>query len=281
VQVKQTQHSIVSGQFRTHLVEAGQEGAAVLFLIHDGGLGADSKVSWNDVITELQSDFHIFAIDLYGFGQSDMLFHFGRRPYESHIEQIADVVRAIGIKAAHFVGTSYGGSVVLRAAAQSPRPWPMLSGVSVSGTGGVYRHEHGKRLLATTEPKRESLREFVKLLVSDDWSAIELNVEQRMQNAVRPGHWEALAAPRLRSPIDRHVSGETDRYPASLADCDVPLLLVEGAHDVLLEDDWAQRIAKHASLGRALRIDASHSPNLDNPSLIAEVLREFVRGIES
>lgn len=268
-------HRIRCGRFETYFMEAGRVGRPILFLIHDGGLGADANVSWDPVIRELHADYHIFAIDLYGFGRSDMLFHFGRRPYESHIEQIADVSQALGIKAAHYIGTSYGGSVVLRAA-ESAFSWPMLSGMSISGTGGVFRHEDGKRRLAETEPNEASLRRFLQLIVREDWPGIEDNVQQRLQNALQPGHWEALAAPRLRSPCGRAASSAVDSYPATLRDCDVPILIVEGTRDPLLEEHWASRIAKHTPKGRAMKIDASHSPNLDDPALIAEIIRDFV-----
>lgn len=270
----QKQHDIACGNFRTRLVEAGKSGAPVLFLIHDGGLGGDAQTSWAYLIPELQRDFHLFAIDLYGFGRSEMVFEFGRRPYDSHIEQIANVVRHVGINEAYFVGTSYGGSVLLRAAAQRTPPWPMLGGVSIAGTGGVYRHEDGKKILAATEPNRDSLSKFVRLLVAPDWPGLDENVDQRLSNALKPGHWETLAAPRLRSPAGRVEIA--DDYPASLSVCEAPLLLIEGRNDVLLEDRWAARVASHAPHARAIELDCAHSPNLDQAPLIAEVLREFV-----
>jgi pimeloyl-ACP methyl ester carboxylesterase len=269
-------HDIACGNFRTHVVEAGKSGAPVLFLIHDGGLGGDAQTSWAHLIPELQSDFHLFAIDLYGFGRSDMVFEFGRRPYDSHIEQIANVVRHVGIKEAFFVGTSYGGSVLLRAAARDMLPWPMSGGVSIAGTGGVYRHESGKKMLAATEPNRDSLSKFVGLLVDPDWPGLSENVDQRLSNALRPGHWETLAAPRLRSPAGKPEA--LDDYPVSLSGCEVPLLLIEGRNDVLLEDQWASRVASNAPQGRAIELNCAHSPNLDRAPVIAGILRAFIGG---
>lgn len=264
------------GQFRTNLLEAGNEGLPVLFLIHDGALGADANVSWAGVISELQSDFHIFAPDLYGFGKSDMLFQFGLRPYQSHIEQIASLIECLGIDEAHFAGTSYGGSVLLRAAAEMPLPWPMRSGTSIGGTGGLFRHEFGKKILSETQPTRESIKTYLQLLISSDWVGIEENAEQRFLNSLRPGHCEVLASPRLTSPVRRQTDRKADTYPQSLSQCHVPLLLIEGAKDALLEDGWASRIAEHASDARALRLDVSHSPNMDNAPLIASALRGFI-----
>lgn len=273
---KMRQTEVRCGRFRTSLLEAGCDGSPVLFLIHDGALGADANVSWGGVIAELQSDFHIFAPDLYGFGQSDMLFHFGLRAYQSHVEQIAALIEVLGVDEAHFAGTSYGGSVVLRAAAEMPLPWPMRSGTSIGGTGGLFRHESGKRILAETQPTPESIRRYLELLTSGAWIGIEENAEQRFQNSLRLGHCEVLASPRFVSPVKRLAAREADTYPHSLSQCRVPLLLIEGAKDPLLEHNWASRIAEHAPNARALRFDVSHSPNLDNPALIANVLREFI-----
>lgn len=264
------------GRFRTNLLEAGHEGATPLFLIHDGALGGCARTCWEGLIRELQSDFHIFAPDLFGFGDSDMVFHFGRRPYESHIEQIASLVEAIGVEEAHFVGASYGGSVLLRAVAATTLAWPMKSGTSISGTGGVFRHESGKRKLAETKPTKESVRECLRLLVDESWGGFDENAERRFEYARRPGHWEALYSPRLRSPVATSASVREDPYPCSLSASSVPVLLIEGANDVLLEQGWAERIAAHGKNFQSIRLNAGHSPNLDRPELVADVVRRFV-----
>lgn len=266
---------IDSGKFRTHVLEAGRSGAPRLFMLHDGGLGGDLQTSWAQLIPYLQDDFYIFAIDLYGFGRSCNIFEFGRRPYESHIEQVADVARRLDIGGAVFIGSSYGGSLVLRAASRTPPPWPMLGGISIGGTGGVFRHAAGKQMLVEIEPTRESLARFVSMLARDEWPGFEECVDHRLRNALRPGHWEALAAPRLRRAGADKVE-EVDDYPAALSVCAVPLLLIEGTEDELLEDEWASRIASHAPLGRSIKINGRHSPNLDSPAQLARVIREFV-----
>lgn len=273
--MKRKQLMVKSGQFRTHVLEAGREGAPVVVMLHDGGLGADALVSWDGVISELEPDFHIFAPDLFGFGQSDMLFHFGLQAYESHIDQIAQVAHELKLREAHFIGTSYGGSLLMRAAAQVPARWPMLSGVSISGAGGLFRHEEGKKQLAETRPTTESIRDFVQLVLgSGHWAGIDRNVERRVRNALTPGHWETLAAPRFRGPLDRPA--EPDPYPESLAHCPVHVLVVEGSYDSLLEDGWASRIAAYSPKICALELQAGHSPNLDNPALVAQLIRDFV-----
>jgi pimeloyl-ACP methyl ester carboxylesterase len=227
-------------------------------------------------LAELAPDFHIFAPDLFGFGDSDMVFHFGRRPYESHVEQIASLTDVLGLEDAHFVGASYGGSLVLRAAAMTPCAWRMKSGTSISGTGGVFRHESGKKMLAETTPTRHGIRDCLRLLVDDSWAGFEDNAERRYEYSLRPGHWETLYGPRVTSPVHWRESLEPDPYPASLSACTVPVLLIEGTKDVLLEENWAERLARHSTRLRNLRLDVGHSPNLDHPTVIAEVLRAFV-----
>jgi pimeloyl-ACP methyl ester carboxylesterase len=274
VKIKQTR--VRTGQFKTSLLEAGREGEPVLFLIHDGALGGCAHTSWERLVPELENEFHIFAPDLFGFGDSDMVFEFGRRPYESHIEQIATIAHILGLETAHFVGASYGGSLLLRAVAGESCGWPMKSGISISGAGGVFRHESGKKVLAETQPTRESIRDCLRLLVDESWAGFEENAERRYRYSLRPGHWETLYSPRLTSPVAWRESLEPDDYPASLSACEVPVLIMEGTKDVLLEEHWAERLARHSERLRSLRLDVGHSPNLDHPQLVADVVRKFV-----
>ena len=276
-ELKITKRRIGGTRFRTSVLEAGREGSPVLILLHDGALGGCAETTWRDVIPQLSSDFHIFAPDFFGFGESNMLFEFGRSPYECHIDQIADLSAELGLTDVHVIGASYGGSVMMRALAQAPLSWPIRSGISISGAGGIFRHESGKELLAATKPTLESIRACMRLLVNEAWAGLDENAQRRCDCAARPGHWEALYSPRLKCPVPRGDPRPPDAYPASLAACTVPVLLVEGATDVLLEEGWGAQLARLCSKFSVVRVEAGHSPNLDHPGLIAGIVRNFVR----
>jgi pimeloyl-ACP methyl ester carboxylesterase len=134
-------------------------------------------------------------------------------------------------------------------------------------------------MLADIEPTRESLARFVQILARPDWPGSARCIDERLKNALKPGHWEALAAPRLRRAGADTSDREVDEYPKSLSHCRVPLLVIEGSEDELLEDDWAARVAINAPLGNSAKLASRHSPNLDCAPEIARLLREFERSL--
>lgn len=52
----------------TRFLEAGL--GPVLVLIHGGGAGADSEVSWKYCIPQYAHNFRVIAVDMVGFGRS-------------------------------------------------------------------------------------------------------------------------------------------------------------------------------------------------------------------
>ena len=267
---------VKAGGHRTRFLEAGDESAPTVVLIHDGSYGADASVSWDGMLPELAARYHVFAPDLLGWGGTDKTVYFDRSHYEFRIEHIARFCEALGIdRPAHFVGSSFGGSLVLRAAVEQPLRWPFGSGVSLSGTGGPYRVLEAFKELTTFDGTIEDSRRLMGLLVADaDAAAFEDQVERRHQGAYRPGHWEAMLSVGLRRPTNTSVE-PPEGFPESLADTPVPLLLVEGAKDRLLEPGWAEKLAGFGAHVRAVTMDCAHLPNLERPDELLALLVEF------
>src|SRR5499427_4626603 len=92
--------------FKLHYLEAGR-GAPVV-LLH--GLGGDGS-RWGPNIEPLARDFHVFALDQIGFGESDKPlanYHTGMLA-----EFLVGFLKAAGIPKASLVGNSMGASVAL------------------------------------------------------------------------------------------------------------------------------------------------------------------------
>src|SRR5438876_5902734 len=99
--------------FRLHYLEAG--GGAPVMLLH--GLGGDGS-RWGPNIDPLAKDFHVFALDQIGFGQSD-------KPLANyHTGMLADFLvgflKAAGVPKASLVGNSMGAGVALYTAVHFP-----------------------------------------------------------------------------------------------------------------------------------------------------------------
>src|SRR4051795_2115764 len=125
--------------FKLHYLEAGR-GAPVV-LLH--GLGGDGS-RWAPNIDPLAKDFHVFALDQVGFGESDKPlanYHTGMLA-----EFLVGFLKAVGVQKASLVGNSMGAGVALYTAAKFPQAVERI----VLADGGEYRSEPGPAAAAPT-----------------------------------------------------------------------------------------------------------------------------------
>lgn len=264
------------GGFRTRFLEAGSTNDTPVLLVHDGAFGASADVSWDAVIAALADDFHVIAPDLLGFGGTDKAVFLDRSPYAFRVPHIAALCEHLGANdGVHVVGTSFGGSVALRALEDSTLPWRLSSVTSISGTGGPWRKPEGIAALAAFEGATEDIDNIARLLVDHEWDGFGHHVERRYRNCLVPGHYEVMSAPRLSNPAKQAPRPE-DPYPETLRDCDVPVLLVQGQRDELIEDGWTDRLGAVLPTVATVTLDTKHSPNIDHPDLVLEVLKKWL-----
>src|SRR3954464_12921171 len=153
--------------FKLHYLEAGH-GAPVV-LLH--GLGGDGS-RWGANIEPLARDFHVFALDQIGFGESDKPlanYHTGMLA-----EFLVGFMKAAGIPKASLVGNSMGAGVALYTAVHYPE---MVDRI-VLADGGGFRADEGRRGGPPTPEAlrrrqlqnsvtRDETREFFRILFHD------------------------------------------------------------------------------------------------------------------
>ncbi|MGJ7491492.1 alpha/beta fold hydrolase [Variovorax sp. ZT4R33] len=262
------------GCVRTSYYMAGDSSSTPVLLLHDGAWGADAMLSWREVMINLASDHHVIAPDLAGFGQTDKVVMFGASPFEHRLRHIAGFLALLQLRCpVHVVGTSFGGSLALRAAAASA--WPMASATSVAGTGGPWRVELAKRILADLEPGRDYIARVVEVLTNKT-SGLDEHIDRRYENSLAPGHYAAMVSLRLKHPAAASTPVE-DSYPASLADATVPVAVITTAQDQLVELDWPKHVRSVAPNVVFHQMDGPHSPNVTHPQELAEKLRGIIR----
>src|SRR5919201_4016153 len=118
---------------RTRILEDG-DGAPVV-MVHGVGGWAEN---WRETIAALvESGKRAIAVDLPGFGESDpprAISHFGPREafYPAFMTALFD---ALGLRSAHLVGHSMGGSVVYMTAVSAPERIRSLAVLAGGGLG--------------------------------------------------------------------------------------------------------------------------------------------------
>lgn len=104
-----------------------------------------SALFWQELMQDLPSELRVIAVDLRGFGDTENLPVDATRGVRDFSDDLHATLEALGIGAAHLVGWSMGGGVVMQYALDHPvLSLTLQSPVSPYGFGGTRRD--GSRL---------------------------------------------------------------------------------------------------------------------------------------
>lgn len=261
---------------RTRLLTAGPADAPVVVLVHDGAWGASADVTWGGLLPLVAEGHRVLAPDLLGFGGTAKIVQLDSSPYEFRARHLFALLDELGVREkAHFVGNSFGGSLVLQATTRPEWAARMASAISVSGTGGPWRSAKAGAELGHYDGTEADMRRLMTALV-DDFPGFDEQIRRRMRWAAEPGHYASMVAPH--SPVpdalrrERPVSG----YPADLKGTGVPTLLIGGARDDLVEPGWMDHLTEVEPEIRTAWLPTKHSPNISHPEQTWAVLERFL-----
>ncbi|MCI0678260.1 MAG: alpha/beta hydrolase [Actinobacteria bacterium] len=263
------------GGIRTTYLEGGVAGAPSVLLVHDGGYGSDAVSTWETVIDDLGARFHWVAPDLIGHGGTAKLVSYDKDPLTFRLDHLVEFIRTKGMGKPAVVGASFGGALALNIAAR--KATEVSSVVSISGTGGLYMVEEEFAQIQDYEPSLDGALRIQSRMEPDP---PQLRVEQRLERSLLAGHWEALSASRLRNPATTAPMPDwRPRYLEALSEVRVPVLLIAGSDDPLLETGWAKDLVGIIPGCTHAVIDgARHLPQLSHPEETLLTLVRFLEG---
>ena len=269
--VETNSRTVVVDGIRTHFLEAG-EGEPVI-LIHGGEFGASAEITWEFNIEALATRHRVIAPDLLGYGRTEKLFSF-ENFWQKRVDHLAALFRHLGIDAAHFVGNSMGGTMVLAEAAKAVPAWPIATVVSVCGGSPV--NESARKVLHTYDLSLEGARAITELLVQEPSLRKDpAYIQRRHEMSLMPGAWEATAAPRFSAPKRTSKSPRPEFRPEAIK---APTLVVGGAADPVNDAAFAPELATSIAGGELLMIeDAGHCPQIDQSGLFNSKVLDFLR----
>lgn len=237
---------------------------------------ASSIYTWSDVIPRLAATHDVVAVDLPGFGGSDVPAHFDGAAWSSLLVGTMD---ALGIQKASIAGNSLGGALATTTAARWPERVDHLVLLDAAGYNlALERRPLMLRVMGKAPagllnalPQRPMMREGLRQVFDDDRKVTPERVEEYLAPMSRPG---ARAASRRIL-----TSGETFGLPGLAKLVKAPTLVVWGAHDAWIPLADADLFVRDIPGARKVVIpDCGHVPQEEKPEEVARLIGEFIGG---
>jgi 2-hydroxymuconate-semialdehyde hydrolase len=171
----------------------------VIIFIHGSGPGVSAWANWRLVIPELKGEYRIIAPDMAGFGFTERKENevYSR---ENWTNQIIEIMDALNVKKAHFVGNSFGGAMALAMAINHPERVGKM--VLMGSVGVSFPITNGLDDVWGYEPSIENMRKLLDIFAYDRSIVNDELARLRYEASIRPGFQESFSkmfpAPRQR-----------------------------------------------------------------------------------
>ena len=274
--VRYRSHNTVLRSQRFHFLEWGDPANPPLILLHGSNQSAHS---WDLVSLHLSRDWHVFALDQRGHGDSE----WSRTADYSVHEMAADLaafIEVIGATQPVVIGHSMGGMVTLTFTRNHPGVPRAIGVVDI----GPEVNAEGTKMI----------REFVgRNIEFDDMEEFLDRVEKYDRYRTRAHIAKTLKYNLLRradgkyvTKNDRrrfHAEGDVRRTPAldELAQFPMPVLIVRGGDSNVLVQDAAERFVDALRDGRLVTIpDCGHNVASQNTSGFLAAVKDYLASLD-
>ncbi len=188
---------VKTGAFNTNCHDVGSGKPVVL--IHGSGPGVTAWANWRLVIPEFGKSMRVIAPDMVGFGYTD-------RPdgisytKDTWVQQVADLLDALGVVQADFIGNSFGGAISLAFALRYP---DRVGKIVLMGSAGLsWPLTEGLEAVWGYEPSIEAMKGLLDIFAYDRTLVTDELAKLRYEASIRPGFQESFSvmfpAPRQR-----------------------------------------------------------------------------------
>ena len=250
---------------------AGHIGARpCVVLVH--GIAGDSS-EWEPALETLSSKYDVIAPDLAGHGESTRLR--GDHSIGAFATWLRDLLEALEIEHATFVGHSLGGGAVMQFAYQFPEYVERMVLVSSGGLG----REVSALIRAASLPGAELVLGGIGVAARTAQPLLRSEIVHRIAGLTDSDRRAAFVRTvrAIASPGGQRVNASDRLYLAE----DVPTLIVWGARDRIIPVSHAH--ATHEAVPNSDLVifdEAGHFPHADDPERFCEVVSEFVAKTE-
>lgn len=266
-------------QTSTHRIHYNEAGSGhPVILLHGSGPGSTGWSNFRTNIATLAQDFHVYAVDMPGWGQSDT--QTPETGYD-HVAALIAFMDALDIDKAALVGNSMGGITSISTAILHPeRVSHLISmGAPVPGqnTWGANGLSEGLKVLFRTyqNPTIENMKEVTEVmafdpaLTSGDLAALRLDAA-----LAHPEHLDSWN----NAPGGNPLSTEYFTYGPRLAEITAPTLALHGRDDRVVSYEQSLRLVSAVDNARLLLINkCGHWAQIEHAVEFNRVVRDFIQ----
>jgi 2-succinyl-6-hydroxy-2,4-cyclohexadiene-1-carboxylate synthase len=275
------EHRIALGDALHRVLERGTYGKALPVLLLHGFTG--SAEAWGEELIAglAATGRRVVAVDLLGHGGSDVPAEPSRYAMERQLDDLEEVLDALGLERAAWVGYSMGARLALGGAVL--RPGRVAALVLESGSPGLATERERRARRAADEvlaDRLEDARPEAMARFVDDWMARPLfETQRRLPGALRrrERRRRLAADPRgLAGTLRGLGTGAQPSLWARLGEVESPALLLTGRLDPKFEAIADRMAARMPTSVRASVQDAGHAVHLERPRSWLERVSAFL-----
>lgn len=277
-QVQPKSHIITANGINLHYLDWGTDGKPPLVLLH--GLRGHAHV-WADVAEALCGDYHVYALDQRGRGDTD---HAPGGDYstDAFVADLAGFVDAVGLDQFILLGHSMGGRNSMAFAGEHPERLERLCivdiGPRIEVTGGNRITEELRNL----PPEFDTFEDALAHVQAGNRFASESVMRRRLTGQTRQlpnGKIGWKFDPAIREQrINGTAAPAVDLWP-NLERITCPTLLVRGAETDLLTEETARQMVDTLAQGTLAEVQrAGHMVFEDNPADFIAAVQGWLAG---
>jgi pimeloyl-ACP methyl ester carboxylesterase len=248
------------------------EGAPLL-LIH--GMWGD-HLDWEPVLKPLSQHYRVIAVDLPGFGRSEVdHFEPSADYFTEHLKRLLD---RLGIESASMMGNSFGGQMAMAMALRAPDRARKLVLVATGGLRKFSRMERGLVLFQRSEKMLASLTPelngsmFSKLFFKQGSQPERNYIHKQNAKLARPEYPQYVKTMRKCMRLALELC-----YLDKLKDLKLPVLAIQGDHDPVVNLEWVQQaMPLFPSAKLVVFNECGHVPQLEQPERFVGEVVEFL-----
>ncbi len=266
----------VGGGCEVRVVECGPEGGEQVVMLP--GWGCSAYAFRKNIAALAARGGRVTVVEMKGQGWSDKPLEPGEYTVAALVRHVLDVLDALSIDRAMFVGLSLGGLVAARVALEAPERVARLALLAPVGFGRV-------RLVALARLFPVGLGPALPAVAARRWAfALALRSAYGSRGWPSAHDVEEYFAPARDPAFVRALWAQLQEIDWSVLSAEelrrigMPLLVIFGSEDRLISPRDAAELAGQAPLGRAVLIEgAGHASPEESPDEVNAALTAFMR----